>query len=78
MLGKFALLSSNSSSPTDDEKTDRVDGSEDLSERKELQYNIMLISWNEDSKIAYRVAWTAISKSAWEECETVLKRIVLG
>jgi hypothetical protein len=75
--GEFILLSSKAgdceSDP--DELPDETEHSTGI---KEPNYNIMLIRWSDDDKIAYRVAWTKIARSAWEECETQKKRIVLG
>ncbi|KAI2615769.1 hypothetical protein GGS26DRAFT_579157 [Hypomontagnella submonticulosa] len=45
---------------------------------EEPEYNIMLVRWSDDTKLAYRVAWTAVKKSAWEECQTQTKTIILG
>ncbi|KAK5632201.1 hypothetical protein RRF57_007915 [Xylaria bambusicola] len=65
--GEFILLSSISRRNEDGTK---------ISE--EPRYNIMLLSWSKDKKIAYRVSWTDIAKSAWDECETQKKTIILG
>ncbi|KAJ3578478.1 hypothetical protein NPX13_g2090 [Xylaria arbuscula] len=64
--GEFVLLSSVASK------------SGDGTEMSEPRYNIMLLSWSDDKKIAYRVSWTNIARSAWEECETQRKTIILG
>ncbi|KAI0385887.1 heterokaryon incompatibility protein-domain-containing protein [Hypomontagnella monticulosa] len=47
-------------------------------ELEEQKYNIMLIRWSDDNKLAYRVTWTEVRKSDWEECETQRKTIILG
>ena len=80
--GQFILLSPNSNYSCDDEPTqipeDLADKIEQFSDHKETEYNIMLIRWSDDHKFAHRVVWTKVAKSAWEECETHIERIVLG
>jgi hypothetical protein len=80
--GQFILLSSTAEdcksevlTPPDDELPDEI---QHLTARREPEYNIMLIRWSDDNTVAYRVAWTKVARSAWEECETQTKRIVLG
>src|ERR1700733_1382673 len=40
--------------------------------------NIMMIQWNEDKKVAYRVALGRVSEPHWAQVKTELKEIVLG
>ncbi|KAI0531984.1 heterokaryon incompatibility protein-domain-containing protein [Xylaria digitata] len=44
----------------------------------EPMYNIMFVRWSDDKKFAHRIAWTEITKSAWEKCETRRKTIILA
>jgi len=79
--GQFILLSSKAEGfksevlTPSDELPDEIQHS---TECREPEYNIMLIRWSDDNKVEYRVAWMKIARSAWEECETQKKRIVLG
>ncbi|MCJ1378150.1 hypothetical protein MMC17_001246 [Xylographa soralifera] len=82
--GQFILLSSKvedicvRSFRPHDQRTEEFQQS---LERKEPEYNIMLIlpiGSSDDKKVAYRVGWMTIAKSAWEECETRTERFILG
>lgn len=81
MQGEFILLSSKSEEgepqavPVPEEGRVEIQHSKKC---KEPEYNIMLIRFSDNHEVAYRVAWTKISKSAWEECAPQKKRIVLG
>lgn len=90
--GEFILLSSKAedcvsepgepgepSEPSEPvEPVEPLDGVEHFIECKEPEYNIMLIRWSANHQVAYRVAWTKIARSAWEECETQKRIIILG
>jgi hypothetical protein len=77
MQGEFILLSSKAVD-CESELDELPDEMEHFTGCKEPKYNIMLIRWSDKDKVAYRVAWTKIARSAWEECETQKKRIILG
>ncbi|KAI0448702.1 heterokaryon incompatibility protein-domain-containing protein [Xylaria acuta] len=65
--GEFILLSSTP-----------IAAGDVVQESEEPKYNIMLVRWSDDNKVAYRVAWTEVTKSAWQECEVQRKTIILA
>ncbi|KAH8819391.1 hypothetical protein F5884DRAFT_760417, partial [Xylogone sp. PMI_703] len=74
--GEFILLSSKAERCTS-ETGELPDETKHSAGREELKYNIMLIEWDDDYEVAYRVSWTKIDRITWEQCNIRKKRIIL-